>query len=643
MNRIRKQKGFSLTEALVAFVVVAIGLLSVATFQSSLFRQSAYNKARTEALALAQQKIEQLKHYTQAPQEAYIDEDGDGVMDADGTYNDDPIDGQNATFNRSWELASNNLGKEVGVTVTWADADGQNQSVLLAAEIPWLSPRTAADQIVDLNDPLVDSPTGRARMGDGNINDIPGGDLIKFPNVYADDGMSMYQYGEDLLLTNISGDVVLTLEDACSTETGQCTDFVRIAGTVYIDTANTRVTPVSLRVLASNAAYCQRWVPEGGTLDSPPLTANGDYSYYHYTCYLGGGWHGNIGFVKDGGLLQREKVCQGDPTSLNAWEQPVIALRRAYRGMLKQTNVDGSNRYYSHGIKDATRLIGQDFVFTELEVTATEGYHCGDIDAPMTRTDSYSGKLFSEVPTDFVCLNADDDEDSLPDYLDLYDTSKFTADTTCPFDPTSPPVLVHQVSGTIGFLSYEPPVLDELRVVTSDGPGNCRITGLKSGIDRHVASYVCNVYDWGSGWTGAVALREKSEWLYCPESYATFSQLTTDATQNFGCVSASSVVIEGSITSLVRGGTVDSMVIENVETGTFGVCEMVATAYRCVAPYEIGGQWSGTLIAYSGNHVCGSTEGAFTLTGLTSEFNPHTVNIVIVRSSSNCPVEAESL
>ena len=88
MNRMKRQKGFSLTEALIAFVIVGIGLLSVATFQSSLFRQSAYNKARTEALALAQQKIEQLKHYTQAPQEAYIDEDGDGAMDADGTYND---------------------------------------------------------------------------------------------------------------------------------------------------------------------------------------------------------------------------------------------------------------------------------------------------------------------------------------------------------------------------------------------------------------------------------------------------------------------------------------------------------------------------------------------------------------------------
>ena len=98
MIKLRNQIGFSLTEALVAFTVISIGLLAVASFQSGLFKQSAYNKAQTEALALAQQKIEQLKHYTGADEEAYIDEDGDGVMDANGNYTENPITGRNAVF-----------------------------------------------------------------------------------------------------------------------------------------------------------------------------------------------------------------------------------------------------------------------------------------------------------------------------------------------------------------------------------------------------------------------------------------------------------------------------------------------------------------------------------------------------------------
>ena len=98
------------------------------------------------------------------------------------------------------------------------------------------------------------------------------------------------------------------------------------------------------------------------------------------------------------------------PTAFNDWERSVIALRRSYRGMISK-QVSGATKYYSHGIRDAARIIGQDYVFTALSTSATEGYHCSDVDAPMTRFDSNSGKLFDGVPTDFVCLNLDGDDD----------------------------------------------------------------------------------------------------------------------------------------------------------------------------------------------------------------------------------------
>ena len=57
------QAGVSLVEALVAFLVTAFGMLSVAGMQASLSRNSDTAKQRSEAVRLAQQKMEQLRSF----------------------------------------------------------------------------------------------------------------------------------------------------------------------------------------------------------------------------------------------------------------------------------------------------------------------------------------------------------------------------------------------------------------------------------------------------------------------------------------------------------------------------------------------------------------------------------------------------
>ena len=629
------QSGFSLTEALVAFAVIAIGLLAVASFQSGLFRQSAYNKAQTEALALAQQKIEQLKHYTLADEAAYIDEDGDGVMDADGNYGENPITGRNAVYRRSWELGSTDLGRQVGVTVAWSDAENEEQEVSLSADIPWISPRTAADQIVDRVDPVLISPTGRARLGEGHIRDIPSDELNPYTNVYPEDGLEIYQHNENLLLTNPEGDILLTLTDACIAETGVCTDFVRISGTVYLDTAEAKVELEEIELLASDAAFCSRWVPEG-SLSSPPKTPQENYEYYHYTCYLGGGWHGNLGFVTSRGLSLNDKVCQGDPTAFESWKQPVIAMRRAYRGMLSK-QVNGETKYYSHGIKDAALLTRQDYVFTSLSVDATEGYHCSGVQAPMTRFDSDSGKLFRDVPTDFVCLNLDNDGDGSPDNLDVFDGSQFSAATSCPFDPTSPPVLSHRISGTIGIDSSVDLDLTNFQVETSDGPDNCLVEQVYGTSGSYALAYACTVFDWGPGWTGTVSIRPNSQLVFCPSRTSPFSGLQSDATQDFKCVGGPTISIEGPIEYLVKDGSIQSITLEEAVTGYQGRCEFISTKFRCTAPYN-GSFWSGTLSVASELHVCDSTANQFSFSSLTMANSPYSLRLIVAKSQANCPI-----
>ena len=633
VHNARNQRGFSLIEALVSFAITASGLLVIASFQAGLFSGSAYSKARTEALSLAQEKIEHFRHYTHASADNFIDDNGDGVMDADTTYTDAPIDGQNAQFTRSWSLSTSGETKKIDVTVSWQDRANDTQSVMLATELAFISPRAGVDQLTELGAPLVPSPAGRARIGEGNLADYPAEDVSPVGSPDPN-GLRLYQHEENLLLVDADDKILLTLLDACQSSDGTCKDFVRIEGTVYVDTANTSQELSALHVISADAAHCERWVPSG-TLTSPPSTEGGDYDYYHYTCYLGGGWHGNIGFVKEGGLQQRDKVCQGDPNAVDSWAQPVIALRRAYRGMISKQG-DGT-AFYSHGIKDAITLTGQDFVFTELTATQTEGTHCVGPDDPMTREDSSAGLLFKDVPTDFVCLNSDADGDSVPDYLDSYDTGVYEAGLYCPFDPTDPPVQNHVISGYVSIVSTGASDLSLFDVVTSDGLGNCQWTSpFAVTLDGYTAAYSCNVYDWGSGWTGFVQLRPNSGYIYCPTRTAAHSAVTSDLSQNFACYGVPTVTIGGAIQE--AGGTsVSSIAITDSDTGKQGSCEIMnGTSYSCQAWYG-DSDWNGTLTVTGSGYVCGASAGVFTFLDYTADGSPYAKNIVVAKSSNNCP------
>jgi prepilin-type N-terminal cleavage/methylation domain-containing protein len=56
-------KGFTLLEALIALVVLAVGLLALAQFHAATLLNSADAKARTQATKLAQAKLDKLKNY----------------------------------------------------------------------------------------------------------------------------------------------------------------------------------------------------------------------------------------------------------------------------------------------------------------------------------------------------------------------------------------------------------------------------------------------------------------------------------------------------------------------------------------------------------------------------------------------------
>ncbi|MDN3651698.1 prepilin-type N-terminal cleavage/methylation domain-containing protein [Thalassotalea ponticola] len=622
MNTFNKKKGFGLIEVLVALAIMAIGFMAVATFHTSLIGESANTRNRAEAMSLAQERIEQMRNYT----DLALDQDAfnDLFPISTSAANQTSHQGTNTLFTRQETITENDDTREVTVQVLWQDGNGETEVVELSTELAWRSPSLAGEvDATKASQPIVRSATGRARLGKGEVSEEERGQVDYATN---GDTTGLLDRGDgDLRLTS-ENDVVLTLEDACELDNGErtskpCTGFVEISGSVYIDLDEADLDIFDVHVIASDAAYCQRYIinvhGEAERIDKHKekglFTANGDYEYFNYTCYLGGGWHGNIGLLIDG----PEWSCMGDPNADIKADEPKVAIRRVYRGMAYKiddkddpvTNADGQTIYYSVGVADALKLpaegqAGHDFVIANLgssddTVCTEDTQHTSAI---MLKNDAtvngVAGGLFAGVPTDFFCLNQN---------VAWVDDLKMTAfdyqiDDTCPFDPSDPPSEEHIITGDVHItasLSNANNKLDNFNVYTSDGYGNCEIylesANFTSDLNIDVkVPYRCKVYDWGNGWSGYVQITPDISVFTCNRLTINVSEdnaLTGDKDLgDFKCTDGSdsgtdpqpslgTVTITGNIVHS-GGAKLASLVFAGNQ------CELArnATSYTCASP-----------------------------------------------------------
>jgi type II secretory pathway pseudopilin PulG len=167
----KKSFGFSLIEVMLAVFVLSIGILAVAKFQGSLLQSGSNTKAKTAALTLAQQKIDDLRGFGQievgsdcgggtdpctwsdfTPAElatkqmayVYIDDNKGGRFAPNTTFN---LAFNNENYQRIWEVKDNidepeklDSMKWVKVSVAWQDQNGDTQTVSLESLIPAISP-----------------------------------------------------------------------------------------------------------------------------------------------------------------------------------------------------------------------------------------------------------------------------------------------------------------------------------------------------------------------------------------------------------------------------------------------------------------------------------------------------------------------
>ena len=124
MSRLRKrQRGTSLLEALITFLVLSVGMLTLLRVQTSLRDSADAARQRSEAVRLAQQDLETLRGFATAAAYSAI---AGGV--ADGTP---------AASNTRYTLtrvAQPEPGlKTIQVTLSWNDRNGEPQRVQLNA------------------------------------------------------------------------------------------------------------------------------------------------------------------------------------------------------------------------------------------------------------------------------------------------------------------------------------------------------------------------------------------------------------------------------------------------------------------------------------------------------------------------------
>ena len=143
-------RGFTILEALIALLVLSFGMLAIAGFQTTLSRSADLAKQRTEAMRLAQQKMETLRAYGQVatdptlPPAHRFNYTDDVVSSTVLPYTGPEIVSSNATFSRTWTVTPNLADTErwINVVVAWNDRAGQAQTVQLLSVISKFDPQS---------------------------------------------------------------------------------------------------------------------------------------------------------------------------------------------------------------------------------------------------------------------------------------------------------------------------------------------------------------------------------------------------------------------------------------------------------------------------------------------------------------------
>lgn len=121
-----KLRGASLIEVLIAFVVLALGITSIVSFQGRLANESTHAKSRTEAASIAETKLEEFRNFGSTAE-------FDAIASGTDTIDSSDIANLSNVYSVSWTVidvpSTSPTHKKVDLSVTWPDANGNTSTL----------------------------------------------------------------------------------------------------------------------------------------------------------------------------------------------------------------------------------------------------------------------------------------------------------------------------------------------------------------------------------------------------------------------------------------------------------------------------------------------------------------------------------
>lgn len=208
---IRGMHGIALLEALLTAAVLGFGLLAVGRLQFALEANTDIARQRTEAVQLAEQKLEELRGFS-----TLTGYGGTATGIVTGSDTPEELPGRSASFARSWNVGNSPITlvggsypayKAITVTVSWTGRGDTAESVRLASIIAMVDPASSGQVVV----PPAGSPTRKPKNRSLSI---------PWPAVGLGDGTSAFhppgttQGGVAVIVDDATGAVTQTCANA---------------------------------------------------------------------------------------------------------------------------------------------------------------------------------------------------------------------------------------------------------------------------------------------------------------------------------------------------------------------------------------------------------------------------------------------